>query len=848
MVTDADSRAQAAYQQQQEQARLSAPGAIANTALQSAAQAITSPIDWAANKLGAQSKIINVGQTTEEAAATNAEIAKMQRANPIAAGVGEIGGQLVGAAATGLGAGAAGIAGRVATSGLARTAIGAGIEGAVLGAAQQMEDVESSAQQVLFAGGMGALLGAGGGAALHGLGKVFGKSRDTLGAKAFADAQQSVERDTALAKGPEWLDAKMAKASGAPQDLVAEFGVKNLAKREEAINASQHFDEFAQKTAFELSDTSTKLTKAVEDVTATVRENALKQEGISKLLGEKAEQSVVLNRVGNGVVTGAVDDFRNVVGGIDLDSLPAAVGRHLGGVEKQLFSVLDKLADANTTSKKYMLANGIKQQLDNTTKRLRVAARQQNLFGFEKEAVNETANRILEVSDAVRKSLENPQIWGKKVADAQREVNAIWHGGAVDALNDYGHQFEKWTGHIDFGTGRKVFEADPVKFENALKSIGTPAGRDAERAIQGYLDNVGRIVDKIESKYDLGLATKSSVETARREFATMKKLYESAKKQTELVNHWRLLSTYNRSGDETVLGAIAKRIPFVGAPVDLANSVATNPAGPIATNALRIGAKGATGAIGRAQAATERAFAGVGNWIARGAKVAQGGRQGAISAALTAYRAGHANDDEATAKRTQALLRADPSKLGEHLPDEDPGLMLHAGTVAQNGLAYLRSKLPPYAQSPSLMRSGRAAIMSRPDQAAFARVWGTVAKPESAFSDLKSGRLLPDQVEALQTVYPKMYERLRDTALQALSRADDSGVEIPIQARQQLAMLLGASGIADDALSGDLGDKINGMLAKAQQTVKPKAQQPSVRAQKRIIDSARSPFEASLEA
>jgi hypothetical protein len=844
MVADADSRAQATAQAQAEQARLSSVGNVANTALQSAAQAITAPIDWTANKLGAQGKIINVGQTAEEAAGTNTEIKKMQRANPIAAGLGEIGGQLVGAAATGLGAGAAGIAGRLATSGLARAAIGAGIEGAALGAAQQMEDVESSAQQVLFAGGMGALLGAGGGAALHGLGKVFGKSGDTLGAKAFADAQQSVERDAAIAKGPEWLDAKMAKASGAPQDLVAEFGAKNLAKREEAINASQHFDEFAQKTAFELSDTSAKLTKAVEDVTATVRENALKQEGISKLLGEKAEQSVVVNRTGQGIITGAVDDFRTAMGTINTDSLPAAVGRHLDGVEKQLFSTLEKLGDAHSASEKYMLANGIKQQLDKTTLRLRTATQQQSLFGFEKEAVNEAATKINEVADAVRKSLENPQIWGKKVADAQREVNAIWHGGAVDALNDYGHQFEKWTGHIDFGTGRKVFEADPVKFENALKSIGTPAGRDAERAIQGYLDNVGQIVDKIESKYDLGLATKSSVETARREFTAMRKAYEAAKEKTTLVNRWRLLSTYDRSGDATLTGAIAKRIPFVGAPIDIANTALTNPAGPLATNALRLG----SGSVARAQAATERAFTGVGNWIARGARVAQGGRQGAISAALTAYRAGHANDDQATAKRTQALLKADPSKLGEHLPDEDPGLMLHAGTVAQNGLAYLRSKLPPYAQSPSLMRSGRAAIMSKPDQAAFARVWGTVAKPESAFSDLKSGRLLPDQVEALQTVYPKMYERLRDTALQALSRADDSGVEIPIQARQQLAMLLGASGIADDALSGDLGDKINGMLAKAQQPSKPKPQQSSVRAQTRIIDSTRSPFEAALEA
>jgi hypothetical protein len=129
----------------------------------------------------------------------------------------------------------------------------------------------------------------------------------------------------------------------------------------------------------------------------------------------------------------------------------------------------------------------------------------------------------------------------------------------------------------------------------------------------------------------------------------------------------------------------------------------------------------------------------------------------------------------------------------------------------------------------------------------FARIWGTVADPTTVAHDLKAGRLAPSQVEALRAVYPSIYDDLKMSTAMAVAQADQSGKSIPIQTRQQLAMLLGSDGIGDSALSGDLGDKINGMLAKAQQTSKPKPQQPSTRAQTRIIDSARSPFEASQE-
>ncbi len=850
VVVAAENRAAAREAAARKAEELESAGAIANTVVQSAGEAIFAPLDWAGNKLGLLEpgrRIRNIGQTDAEAAWTNRRIAEMQQANPGAQFAGETIGQTAAALATGLGSGAAKLGALATKSAIGRTAIAAGIEGGTLGAAQAMQDPQADAEHILFAGGMGAILGAGGGAALHGLGRVFGSARDELGAKAFANAQASLERDAALSQGERGLaalDARMAKASGAPEELVEKFGSRNLAQREAAIKADQHFDEFTTKTAFEMRDISRKLTDAVDSVTEQVRASAIKQEGISKLLGD-LENSTQINRTAYGVVTGAVDAYREAIGSFAPDYLPASIQRQLGNVDRHVMSTLEALGSADTVSAKYMLANGLKQTLDDTTKKLRIASQNKNLFNaFDQQALNDVATKINDVSDTVRKTLENGSIWGEKVAKAQREVNAIWHEGAVDALNEFGRTFERDTGRVDFHTGRRIYESDPTKFEQVLRTFGTTAGDQPQRALENYLHHVGKIIDKIDSVYQLGEGTHNAASVARELFSQLESKYQEAAKTAKLVADWRKLATYDRSGDKTLFGAVARSVPVVGPLAERTASVFTNPASDIATNALRATSGIKTGSLGAAYDKVRRVTSDVASWVRRGAE-SPVVRHGTMSAAITAFRGGQKDNPKQSADRVRMVLNADPSKIGEYAPDLDPATSMSAGTVAGNAIAYLQSKLPAYAQSPSLVRSGRAAVMNKPDELAFARVWGTIADPSTVAKDLKTGRLMPEQVDALRTVYPQIYESLKLSTLEALSEADARGNAVSIQSRQQIATLLDLPEIADTALSGDTAERIGMLVAKQSQQQKQQQQSQSVASHRAIISSARTPFEES---
>lgn len=841
LIADADARIAAQRQADAERDRLSSPGGVLNTALQSAAQTITAPIDYAAAKLGADRKVINIGQTDAEASGTNAEIEAMRRANPTAAFIGDTVGQLDLGLATG-GAGGSALAAKAGLTGLGKLAAASAIEGGVLGSADAMRDTRADAEHILFAGGLGALLGGGLGAGGHALGQVFGKVADTLGQRALQSAESSVARDAALeggARGAAKLDEQMARASGAPVDLVQEFGARNLAKREEAIQASQHFDEFVTKSAFEMRDASRKLTSAIDDVTEQVRSSGLKEAGLAKLFGEKNADDVV-NRTAANVVTSTVDEARKVLDAFAPEYLPAGMRGQLASLDRQLMQSISLVSEAETASQRYMVANGLKQTLDKTTLRMRqAAAAGGNLNAFEQDAVKEVAQQINDVANRVRTSLENEQLWGPKVAKAQREVNAIWHEGAVDALNDFGHAFERDTGRVDFNSGRRVFDADATKFEQVLRTFGTTQGDVPAQALKSYLHHVGKLVDKVDSVYDLGPETKKAAAEARQLFDAMKAKYGEVEKTTRIVNRWRELATYDRSGSKTLLGAVAGSVPVVGPLLERPMQAVTNPTSNAATNALRV-----SPAVSAAYAKVSRATANVASWIRQGAE-SNIGRKTATSAAIVAWRGGSQKDDpKRTADRVRTVLNADAASIAQHAPDVDAATMMHLGTAAGNAIGYLQSKLPPYAQSPSLLRSGRAAVLSKPDEMGFARVWGTIADPNSALDDLRAGRLMPDQVDALKNVYPAVYASLKDAAIEALAEADNRGHAIPIQTRQQIATLLDLDGVADSALVGAHADRIGALVARASaQQQQTQQHAPSAGAEKRLIAAATSPFD-----
>jgi hypothetical protein len=849
LIAREDQAIAAAEARRKHDEELTSVGAQLETGIKTGLNAVAAPAVWAAQKLGL-GDIRNIGMTDSEAAAYHQREAELAAANPIAAGVGEVAGQAVLAGAGGVSAGARALAGRATTSALGRAATGAALEGGALGAAQAMEDPYADAQHVLAGGALGAVLGGAIGAAGHGaesgLSKVFGKS--ALEESAAREARASIQRDAA-GEGEAFWDSMTAKASGAPKPLVEEFGVKNPQARKAAIDAVAHFDRYTEDTAFKMQEITRDLTKSVDDVLEQVRSSTLKREGISKLMGQELEGDILANRTAAGVMKNAGEMYSDTLAGIDRDVLPDFARRRLDATDRWLQKQIEAVGDAPDLSSKHALINETKQDLDKTVRSLRKSAQNANLFHSDAAMVQDVADRMLKVSDELRSTLESPRIWGEKAAAAQREVNAGWHEGGVDAMNAFGDAFERNTGKLDFETGRNVYDADATKFKAAVSGFGRTSGDVAERAMQDYIKNMRRMVDSVDKRYDLTAGKINSLDTAKARLNQLEKLYQDSSKHIGMVNRWKELGSYNQAGNATLTGAILGAglgAGPVGAIAGGGYSALANPTGAAANLANSI----LSGSVFQARKRVAGALTNkVTRWIDAGGKAASSARADVTSAAITAFRGKYPTDEKATQARIEQIQKFDPAGISEHASDLPADVAMQAGMVAQKAVDYLRSKIPPYMSAPSLVRSGRAPVMSRPDQIQFARVMGTVLDPTTAAKDLIAGRLTPGQVDALREVYPSIYDDLRVSAVAALGARNSKSEPMPAQVRQQLSMLLDLGDAGDPVLSGQVADRIAQQVAssKAEQAQQAQKQRPPSGGPSKLAQAARSPLESDMQ-
>jgi hypothetical protein len=191
------------------------------------------------------------------------------------------------------------------------------------------------------------------------------------------------------------------------------------------------------------------------------------------------------------------------------------------------------------------------------------------------------------------------------------------------------------------------------------------------------------------------------------------------------------------------------------------------------------------------------------------------GKRGTAAAAVATPMAlfmGKENDKQAAyRKRAREILDANAEygtrvrarveeTLGGLAP-QAPKLAASMATTATRGAQFLASKLP------GAIVNSRSLTPSRPlpvDDVAlekFARYWAAVASPVSVLEDLRRGRLAPEQVEALQVVYPQMYQTIRVKVIERLGEADRKGTLVPYRARLQLDLLLNLNGAGEPSAS-----------------------------------------------
>jgi len=163
-------------------------------------------------------------------------------------------------------------------------------------------------------------------------------------------------------------------------------------------------------------------------------------------------------------------------------------------------------------------------------------------------------------------------------------------------------------------------------------------------------------------------------------------------------------------------------------------------------------------------------------------------------------KAATAETHQATYERAKKALDVPPAQRAEavehsvrHVREQSPELADSIVTASARASSFLEGKLPrrPAAASADLTPHLSEDRLPRSEVARFARYARAVEDPSVMARDLAAGTLSRETVEAVRSVYPTIYARIRETVIEGLARRKDP---LPYQARVKLSMLLGFVG------------------------------------------------------
>lgn len=109
--------------------------------------------------------------------------------------------------------------------------------------------------------------------------------------------------------------------------------------------------------------------------------------------------------------------------------------------------------------------------------------------------------------------------------------------------------------------------------------------------------------------------------------------------------------------------------------------------------------------------------------------------------------------------------------------------------AAIRGTEFLSTKIPRPATP--RMPFDKPFAPSRVQMLKFNRYYNVVHRPLTALSDLQAGKVAPETVEALQTVYPQLYTEMKTSLINSMAKAVAKGVELPMQKRMAISQFIG---------------------------------------------------------
>lgn len=715
------------------------------------------------------------------------------------------------------------------------------LDGAISGVGQQLSEdslggTDITAERLLASGGLGALLGLGAGGAV-GLGAGAIARR---GARGAADRIAARESLAPLMGAVDDIGAKDAGLFRYLPDDVLDKGAKYASAAtgtdekvlREAIGDSKLRGDWLNQDEIKLRHTQD-LRKAVNSVEEF--DPLFRSIGAGEYKAETVLRDIPKGReYAEAAVAKAapiLDDIKRKVDTLAPDLSPKQLNvlrRDYNAVEV----ALQKAAADGDNAAIYNTLESYKRNFDDKV----LAGPKGGNSHLGKQNYKAIFDMSRDGGDRVRKLLEDESVFGE-LGRKQRERNAAWRK-YIDSGTGFNNSLMQVTGESADNThwwmDKRVADGD--KTNSFIENLNNPLRDDRVALVQKHIDAGEELLETLKRNGEIPAGAEAQFEKAIAGAKRSKEVLLKAADDLQKFGNLNALDKASREANPLIspqMGAIAGGFAFgpVGAAVGagiggLANLVA-KPGGVLKRaaqlEAIHRRAVGTSAAVRAKTTAAVKRLA-----LPRPKRLAKAGVRASVLLFGSDRDTRRKNAEKLQTRLTE--LQKDPLRMVDAMGYQTRGMAdvapRAAAAITQRTTAaaqFLASKLPPPPSNPNLLQPGLNKTKWTDEQVdKISRYAATIKDPLSAVDDLKEGKLSPETVEALQAVYPKLYDEMRQAAIEEVALHGD---EMPYDSVLQLSLLLGFQG--HPTLNPQFMQRIQSAHASAAEATQAQAPSPS---------------------
>lgn len=439
-----------------------------------------------------------------------------------------------------------------------------------------------------------------------------------------------------------------------------------------------------------------------------------------------------------------------------MEAKPFKYGARVPGMIREAIADFQKGIEGDLSSGKiFDSLNSIKKDID-----LKIP------FGSE---YGEAYSELSKVNGAIRKNLENHEIWGD-VGKFQKEVNAAW-SSAIGPAKDIEKAFMSKVGD------RRVI--DIGKIESYIKQGGNKSYETLRQAkVRKFVDGIENLQKALDSA-----AAKAGVDHSIEPMA-MGYLKESLQKPSvgaRFADLWydKVGAQALGSGAGAAVGSVLGGIPGAFIAKEILGPVFGAMIQPIVEKTANLSAFQQTMKFGKA-------IVDGNNKLNKAAvELFSSGSKPLLLNAIP--------DDKKIDSLDEKLkdLENNPNELFKISGDLSHYAPAHSEALAktaQNAINYLNSQRPRPIKANPLDDDIEP---SKAEKSQFNRTLSIAQSPLSTLKFINDGTLMPQDVKTLATVYPAYYKKMSESLMFAMTDHLSKGESVPYKKSQSLSLFIG---------------------------------------------------------